>query len=377
MIFIVLFIGCKSKFNSDIVLINPVKASEKAVHLSDFTNEITYIPIDNEILFGGPLRIELSNNEIFVGTNNEGIIRYDRNGIFLNEIGSRGRGPGEYQFTGKFTIDQDNEVIYIYDNHSIIIYNFHGEFINQFSLKDYDDYFNDIYYLNGKIFLIRWISFGYAKYNWLIIDTSGKLLEYQLNHLPQFRTGFGGRGGLVKSRNGLYYWNEFNDTVFFIQETIVEPFMLFDNFKSRKPIADIPPEKNHEYFTPLRISNIGEYFILHYALNRRSVITLIDKKDGSVYKINEGAETSIGNLPGIKNDIDGGVSFHPLFQSVSDNNEYLISWVPALYLIKHTETESFINSTPKYPEKKKELEALAASLDENDNPVLMLVKLKE
>ena len=32
--------------------------------------------------------------------------------------------------------------------------------------------------------------------------------------------------------------------------------------------------------------------------------------------------------------------------------------------------------TPKYSEKKKALEKLANSLDENDNPVLMIVKLK-
>ncbi len=38
---------------------------------------------------------------------------------------------------------------------------------------------------------------------------------------------------------------------------------------------------------------------------------------------------------------------------------------------------AFKNSNPKYPEKKKELEALAASLNENDNPVLMLAKLKK
>jgi hypothetical protein len=40
-------------------------------------------------------------------------------------------------------------------------------------------------------------------------------------------------------------------------------------------------------------------------------------------------------------------------------------------------SDDFKNSTPKYPEKKKYLEKLANSLDENDNPVLMLVKLKE
>lgn len=41
------------------------------------------------------------------------------------------------------------------------------------------------------------------------------------------------------------------------------------------------------------------------------------------------------------------------------------------------DTKAFKTSTPKFPEKKKELEKLAYSLDENDNPVLMFVKLKE
>jgi hypothetical protein len=48
------------------------------------------------------------------------------------------------------------------------------------------------------------------------------------------------------------------------------------------------------------------------------------------------------------------------------------------YQIKaHIGTETFINSSPKHPEKKKELEKLANSLKETDNPVLMLVRLKQ
>jgi hypothetical protein len=37
----------------------------------------------------------------------------------------------------------------------------------------------------------------------------------------------------------------------------------------------------------------------------------------------------------------------------------------------------FKTSIPKYPEKKKELEKLANSLKETDNPVLILVRLRE
>jgi hypothetical protein len=55
----------------------------------------------------------------------------------------------------------------------------------------------------------------------------------------------------------------------------------------------------------------------------------------------------------------------------------LISWIDAIKLKAHVTSETFLNSTPKYPEKKKELEKLANSLKETDNPVLMLVKLKK
>jgi hypothetical protein len=40
-------------------------------------------------------------------------------------------------------------------------------------------------------------------------------------------------------------------------------------------------------------------------------------------------------------------------------------------------SDEFKNSTPEYPEKKKEFITLADSLKETDNPVLMLVRLKK
>jgi hypothetical protein len=42
----------------------------------------------------------------------------------------------------------------------------------------------------------------------------------------------------------------------------------------------------------------------------------------------------------------------------------------------HIASNDFASSTPKYPDKKKALEDLADSLSENDNPVLMVVRMK-
>ncbi|MBK7479971.1 MAG: hypothetical protein IPI69_09835 [Bacteroidales bacterium] len=77
---------------------------------------------------------------------------------------------------------------------------------------------------------------------------------------------------------------------------------------------------------------------------------------------------------GIINDLDGGVNILPL--TIKDDNT-IIGWVDAIKLKAHVASETFKNSSPKYPEKKKKLEKLAGSLKETDNPVLMMVRLKD
>jgi hypothetical protein len=54
----------------------------------------------------------------------------------------------------------------------------------------------------------------------------------------------------------------------------------------------------------------------------------------------------------------------------------MVYYTEAFELKSHVASDAHKNATPKYPEKKKELERLAGSLNENDNPVLMIVKLK-
>jgi hypothetical protein len=93
-----------------------------------------------------------------------------------------------------------------------------------------------------------------------------------------------------------------------------------------------------------------------------------------VYSKSSGENMEIERTEGIKNDLDGGPNID--LKLTKDDNTVL-SWINAYELKQHIESKDFKNSTPKYPEKKKELEKLANSLNENDNPVLMLVKLKE
>jgi hypothetical protein len=82
-------------------------------------------------------------------------------------------------------------------------------------------------------------------------------------------------------------------------------------------------------------------------------------------------------LGGILNDLDGGTMFQPENYYVENDCEYMISLINPYQLKIHIAGNEFLNSVPKYPEKKKELEKFANSLKETDNPVLMIVRLKK
>lgn len=77
---------------------------------------------------------------------------------------------------------------------------------------------------------------------------------------------------------------------------------------------------------------------------------------------------------GLINDLDAGPGFLPM--TIKDDNT-MIGIVEAGQLKSHISSETFKKSEPLYPEKKKELERLAISLKETDNPVLILVRLKK
>jgi len=373
---LITFFSCKSNSDQGITILNPENTYVNEVQLSEFTDDITYIPLDNEILFQHPNRIETTEELFIMATYPAGNMVFDRQGKFRNKIGSRGRGPGEYSAGFLFTIDRNNGLIYILDRKRIIIYTFQGLLKKEFSIEEFDSYFIDIHFQNGNLYLAGFRESGFAKYDWLVIDTLGNLLSYKKNNVSGFLTGWGARGGFFLSDAELCYWNSYNDTVFVIEENNHFPYMYIAQGDFREPQENYPLEDAMKYFKISTIICSQNYLFLRYNYEHLLHEAYINKKDGRLILLGK-SKGSFFDYPGIKNNLDGGPNFSPFYFYSDKKDEFLIGWIYAYRLKAHVESESFINSTPKYPEKKKRLEELAASLDENDNPVLMLVKLKE
>jgi len=78
----------------------------------------------------------------------------------------------------------------------------------------------------------------------------------------------------------------------------------------------------------------------------------------------------------LADDLGGGPDFNMYFNVYSFNGDMLFSFVEAHALKKHVASEEFKNAKVKYPEKKERIKELSDSLDDMDNPVLVMVRLK-
>ncbi|MCX6262809.1 MAG: hypothetical protein NTY95_18560, partial [Bacteroidia bacterium] len=120
------------------------------------------------------------------------------------------------------------------------------------------------------------------------------------------------------------------------------------------------------FLTPMNLFEFGDYvfyeFIAPYNGKRESLAFIGSKKNDFTVLFDPEKD--------LINDLDGGQSILP--KTIKENNT-IISWIDALTPKTYVASETFKSYNPKYPEKKKELEKLANSLQETDNPVLILI----
>ena len=69
----------------------------------------------------------------------DAVYMFDYQGKFIRKIHRIGRGPGEFLSIRQFDVQEEQELISIYDNQSrsMLIYNFKGEFIRKFTVQQY------------------------------------------------------------------------------------------------------------------------------------------------------------------------------------------------------------------------------------------------
>ncbi len=381
LILAVFIISCKSEDNG-LFRFDPRVLDENALTLSDIADDIVYIPLKSSIPLGMIYTFKIVDNYIYLSAKDIGILVFKRDGKLLGRIGAIGRGPDEYIFCNDFIVDESGENVYVKDSgNRIKVYSRHGDFLRDIYAQEYSGDIEHIEFQYSRLFIFNYLQFGDSKYNWIVLDTSGNLIQDKERTTPVFHSNYGGgNSGVYKFENKIHYWNIYNDTVYSILPDLSDKASFIISPGDYKlPRSDFNPAT--DFFTYMQLYNIIEssrYLIIRFFYKRLGYF-ILDKTSSRSYTFYfkyDGNE-SLSRIGGFSDNIDGGPVFKPESYFTDHDLEYLTTLIEPYNLKSYVGTEEFKNSTPKYPEKKKELEKLANSLKETDNPVLMLVRLKK
>ncbi|QGY46992.1 6-bladed beta-propeller [Maribellus comscasis] len=385
-IFITLFIGFSVLINAQEAIRIPmgqnIGKSEK-IPVSKIAESIRFIPLETNrnCLFDTDIsKIEIFEETLFVSDYNY-IFRYDLNGKFLNRIGKKGRGPGEYAPAFQsFLIDKINRNLIIFDMNSkrMIKYDFDGNFVKE----------EKINFLPGKMewitddnFAVYNMGFTYEKEPWhdfYILTSDAKTIQKK-----RFKKESGKRYGLIiyppvfyRFKGKTRYKNPHENIIYEIDEKgKVSPVYYLDYGKYEKynDADDVEVQvKNNvgtnrsnpdsfEKIGLLGLSETEDYLFIYYGHQEQRKAGVFDKRENTFYNLFD----SDFDLFGFQDDLYNGL---PVFPKVGINDSFLITSYTAM------EFKEFLKGKGKT---ESNLKKTSSDLDENNNPVLMLVKLKE
>ncbi len=391
LIITLIVISCQNSSNKgkDQIITFDLKELPKltTIKISDlgFTN-IEYIPLETNYqnIISEPDDI-FSPIQILVG---EGyyllkhyniILKFQDNGSFVTKIGKEGKGPDEFTVAHDIDINSIDHCIYLVSawQKKFNVYSECGEFLRTFKMPLYAPL--DIRFVDGKILCYCENHLGNIENSYTLLDTNGLVIKSFPNKYP-FKNhdafGFPSENIFYRFNNRLFKKEVYSDTIYVYENLAFKPHLVIEVGKKL-----ITPEARSKYdgldignnfIQPLNLFEFGDYvyydFVYKFELPDNVLIYSFISSKKKNYK------ALFNKNEGIINDLDGGPNILP--KTIKDDNT-IIGLVDALKLKAYVDSEVFKNSTPKYPEKKKELEKLAISLKETDNPVMILVSLKK
>lgn len=321
---------------------------------------------------------QFTKDYIFIQQRRQKLIyQFDRKGNFIRTIGNIGRGPEEYNLLMYFSIDEKNRLVYIQTNplQRIMVYSFEGIFVEKIHMNT--EIYGTLCWSRDSLFIQHNSTMlGNEKCIFIERNYNGDTLQATYNYCfwPWKDKIYGyspDRNDFYRFENRLHFKASYNDTIYTYnsKNKIIPKFWV--DLKQHKLPDELRFERGYLKRHPagyyfVNINESSNYVFINYS----AYASPLD--DGYMY-YDKKSETgyALGNN-GYINDLDGGPDFMPNYT----NDSSAFHFINAFELKAYLESEIFLKSKPKFPNQKEMLIKRMKNLTENDNPVLMVAKLK-
>ena len=367
--------------------------NEQEVMLSKYFSKIEYVPLETtqEALVTDVSMVEIYPDDDRVYIRNieklgaAKFLSFDYTGKNLKFNAISGRAKGEY--TNGFNLLPGEDCLYMVDMLSILKYDKDGNYLSSIQLEGGEGMLTamNIALLNGElVYLYREMNNQLTEEENLICirDSEGnKRAVHSLGKVEYITrmkdVGYGPVPVVSPRYNPMVCWSSdkafllgYTDTIFSINQkdgALVKEYLLStgkyrkdddEGVSIRRLFYDTPQFIFYQVIIPPAvIPNIGP--------GGRNVFCLYDKATGKGVKLPFYEEYTVDNQPykgrGFQNDLDGGMIFLP--SKIRGNKMYQL--VNAYKFIEYAESTG-----------SKAMQEVAAKLNEESNPVLVIATLK-
>ena len=363
---------------------NPV-----SVKLSEVASSVEYIPLelkDSAYLYAGMNILATDDSYVFQSTNksvNVAFHEFDKNGKYMRSVGSKGRAKGEFVSPKGLCYNSVTKDYALLDQNKLIIYGPDGSFKTENTVIKFRSMgFPRIFCESGKYIInaivvddLQSMIRGEMKDLLIELDSDANILrkiEFSQTvtkavGTPGGNRGMSGNGMTLYANDGIFriYRENGTDTIKCLDPQTLEPngYYLLDGYGKGVLMNKFSYLENDSYIFMLIMKNrvffpqAQEWDMKNYAL--------YDKRNGSMRALPNNERAL---LSGFENDLDNcdssnkrGVPFWPSY--IKGNKMY--------QLIGAEEFVEMASSSGSACVKE-----IAAGLNSESNPVLMVVTLK-
>ena len=351
---------------------------EREIKLSDIADSVQYVPLETNdkclIDFINSGKVVKTGKYWFVSSNTR-LYQYTADGKFVRNIGSRGGGPGEFNYFQQIDVNEDTGLIFMLTTSGKVnVYEMAtGKFLYDIKIPDKET--AQFAMLNDTLVVAFMLnSSGQQKERIYISGQKGNILNtFYRSDLFEVKSGTrwlmmsGIDRYMFRYKDLICYKEFYNDTLFVVTEKELQPRYVFDLGKYSIPIdcrmeaCDGDWKTYNTVAAPyIRNQVIETDSLLFMPYNywagekqRERHMVLYDKKTKECFSVPSGY---------IKNDFPGAL---PLRPATSLDRNILVSVWEVGDLMKEAEKNPAVLE---HPQLKK--------LTEDDNPVLMVVYMK-
>ena len=408
------YFACSTKNSTEdypvIDVVNSV-GKYKRVYCSDYFSSIELIPLETSddcllVNYGHfslfDLKMILINEEyIFMRSRND-LYAFDHSGKFLHQIGSNGQGPREYNGLSDIFFNTDKPTIFLSDEIKILEFDFNGTYIRSFPNPIIDnEYVTFCSSLGDNLFVGHLNnSSGKFKYRYCIFNGNGDTIKLFPNYTFFDRVGFSyinydAALQPVHVDDRIYLKDYVNDTIYLLENLTMKPAFVFGLGKYSFPKEYLEQKFNDwpdsKAFVIRHLIGAQKYFFYVMTIpdffprpkRKPQFIPQINKEINDeaqvfgIYNISDNTnvllDTDDDLQRGIINDINGGLQFFPRYYA-GDN--VVVDFWSAEEMKEMLTEEYFAKQTIKDQQAHQKLKDLLKNLKEDDNPVVVVAKLK-